>query len=87
MRTETMCYFKNSKKWSVPLEIMELYVGEMDADAFAEAAFGANAKMIQFTMNDVPAAQHILEILLGKRNAERADYIFENVDFSVVEGE
>jgi DNA gyrase/topoisomerase IV subunit B len=62
-------------------------LGEMDSDAFAEAAFGPNARMIQFTMNDVAAAQHILEVLLGKKNAERTDYIFKNVDFSVIEGE
>ena len=66
---------------------MDSYVGEMDADAFAEAAFGKDARMVQFTMNDIAAAQHILEVLLGKKNAERTDYIFENVDFSVIEGE
>lgn len=62
-------------------------LGEMDSEAFAEAAFGSDARLVQFAMNDVEAAANILEILLGKKNAERTDYIFNNVDFSVVEGE
>lgn len=59
----------------------------MDADVFAEAAFGPEARLVQFTMEDVPAAQNILETLLGKKNKERTQYIFENVDFSMIEGE
>lgn len=62
-------------------------LGEMDAQAFAEAAYGENARLIQFTMNDVENATHTLELLLGKRNEERSDYIFSNVDFKAVEGE
>ena len=62
-------------------------LGEMDADAFAEAAFGPDARLVQFTMNDAIAAQDILETLLGKRNKERSEFIFNNVDFSVIEGE
>ena len=62
-------------------------LGEMDTDAFAEAAFGPDARLIQFTMNDAISAENILETLLGKRNKERSDFIFNNVDFSVIEGE
>ena len=62
-------------------------LGEMDADVFAEAAFGPEARLVQFTMEDVLAAQNILETLLGKKNKERTQYIFENVDFSMIEGE
>lgn len=62
-------------------------LGEMDTDAFAEAAFGPDARLVQFTMEDAEAAINILEVLLGNRNAERTQYIFENVDFSVVDGE
>lgn len=62
-------------------------IGEMGSEAFSIAAFGENARLIQFTMEDVNAATTILEILLGKKNEERTEYIFENVDFSVVEGE
>ena len=62
-------------------------LGEMDADAFADAAFGPDARLIQFTMNDAISAENILETLLGKRNKERSDFIFNNVDFSVIEGE
>lgn len=62
-------------------------LGEMDADVFAEAAFGPEARLVQFTMEDVPTAQNILETLLGKKNKERTQYIFENVDFSMIEGE
>ena len=59
----------------------------MDAQAFAEAAYGENARLIQFTMDDVESAAYTLELLLGKRNEERSDYIFSNVDFKAVEGE
>lgn len=62
-------------------------LGEMDPDAFAEAAFGPDARLIQFSMEDAAAAHQILETLLGKRNEERTQYIFENIDFSVVDGE
>lgn len=62
-------------------------LGEMDPDAFAEAAFGPDARLIQFSMEDATAAHQILETLLGKRNEERTQYIFENIDFSVVDGE
>ena len=62
-------------------------LGEMDADIFAEAAFGPEARLVQFTMKDAEAAEQMLETLLGNRNAERTDYIFSNVDFSTVEGE
>lgn len=62
-------------------------LGEMDAQAFAEAAYGENARLIQFTMDDIESAAYTLELLLGKRNEERSDYIFSNVDFKAVEGE
>lgn len=62
-------------------------LGEMDSDAFAEAAFGENARLIQFTMEDAEEAVYMLELLLGKKNEERSEYIFSNVDFSVIEGE
>lgn len=62
-------------------------LGEMDSDMFAEAAFGENARLVQFTMQDVVSAHNMLDMLLGKRNAERTEYIFENVDFSTIEGE
>lgn len=62
-------------------------LGEMDPDTFAEAAFGEDARLIQFTMNDAEEAAYMLELLLGKKNEERSEYIFSNVDFSVIEGE
>lgn len=62
-------------------------LGEMDADVFAEAAFGPSARMVQFTMKDAAAAEQMLEVLLGNRNKERTEYIFSNIDFSTVEGE
>ena len=62
-------------------------LGEMDAQAFAEAAYGENARLIQFTMNDVEEAVYMLNILLGNKNEERSEYIFSNVDFKAVEGE
>ena len=62
-------------------------LGEMDTDMFAEAAFGENARLVQFTMQDAISAHNMLDMLLGKRNAERTEYIFENVDFSTIEGE
>ena len=40
-------------------------LGEMDSDAFAEAAFGENARLIQFTMEDAEEAVYMLELLLG----------------------
>lgn len=62
-------------------------LGEMGKEAFTKAAFGEEARLVQFTMEDVESAKEILEVLLGDRNEERTDYIFNNVDFSVVEGE
>lgn len=62
-------------------------LGEMDADVFEEVAFGENARLVKFTIEDAIAAQDILETLLGNRNEDRTKYIFENVDFSKVDGE
>lgn len=59
----------------------------MSPDSFAEAAFGPDARLIQFSMEDAAAARNILETLLGKRNEERTKFIFDNVDFSVIDGE
>ena len=62
-------------------------LGEMDPDAFSEAAFGADARLIQFTRNDISSAREILEILLGTETEKRSEYIFNNVDFSIIDGE
>ena len=62
-------------------------LGEMDPDVFALAAYGENARLIQFTIEDAEEAARILNILLGTENEERTDYIFSHVDFSVVDGE
>ena len=59
----------------------------MDPDVFALAAYGENARLIQFTIEDAEEAARILNILLGTENEERTDYIFSHVDFSVVDGE
>lgn len=59
----------------------------MSSESFSLSAFGPNARLVQFTMEDAAAAQSILETLLGNKNKERTEYIFENIDFSVVEGE
>ena len=62
-------------------------LGEMDPDTFALAAFGEDARLIQFTMEDAVEAAKILNTLLGTDITGRTDYIFSHVDFSVVDGE
>lgn len=62
-------------------------LGEMDDETFAEAAFGENARLVRFTIEDAIAAKDILETLLGEKNEERTDYIFSHVDFNEVDGE
>lgn len=62
-------------------------LGEMDPDDFERAAFSDEARAIRFTMDDVEEAKKILEVLLGNENEARSKYIFENVDFTTVEGE
>ena len=62
-------------------------LGEMDPDDFERAAFSDEARAIRFTMEDVEEAKEILETLLGNENKARSQYIFENVDFTAVEGE
>ena len=62
-------------------------LGEMDPDVFALAAYGENARLMQFTIEDAEEAARILNVLLGTENEERTDYIFSHVDFSVVDGE
>ena len=62
-------------------------LGEMDPDEFERAAFSDEARAIQFTMEDAEEANNIMDILLGKENEARTEYIFKNVDFKVVEGE
>ena len=62
-------------------------LGEMDPDEFERAAFSDEARAIQFTMEDAEEANNIMNILLGKENEARTEYIFKNVDFKVVEGE
>ena len=60
-------------------------LGEMDPDQFAEAAFGPEARAVQFTMEDAEKATEMFDVLLGNKNKERRDYIFENIDFTKVE--
>ena len=62
-------------------------LGEMDPDDFERAAFSDEARAIRFAMEDVEEAKEILETLLGNENEARSQYIFENVDFTTVEGE
>lgn len=62
-------------------------LGEMDPDTFALAAFGEDARLVQVTMEDAEEASRILNTLLGTNIAERTKYIFDNVDFSAVDGE
>ena len=39
-------------------------LGEMDVDAFAEAAFGPDARLIQFTMNGITYLTHSSNVIL-----------------------
>lgn len=57
----------------------------MDADSFEKAAFGKEARAVQFTMKDAEKASEILELLLGNDNEGRKKYIFENINFAEVE--
>ena len=57
----------------------------MDPDQFAEAAFGESARSIQFSMEDVVAAREMLETLLGKEEVARKEFIFSNINFSILE--
>ncbi len=59
----------------------------MNPDEFERAAFSDEARAIQFTMEDAEEANEIMNILLGKENEARTKYIFDNIDFKVVEGE
>ena len=62
-------------------------LGEMDTDLFAEAAFGEDARIIQCTMDDAENCARMVELLMGEDTTTRSEYIFANVDFSVVDGE
>lgn len=62
-------------------------LGEMDTDLFAEAAFGEDARVIQCTMDDAENCARMVELLMGEDTTTRSEYIFANVDFSVVDGE
>ena len=57
----------------------------MPEESFERAAFGEDARLIQFTIEDAVAASEMLNTLLGTDNASRKDYIFDNIDFSKVE--
>lgn len=59
----------------------------MDPDDFAIAAFGPDARLVQFTIEDAVGAAEMLHTLLGEKNEERTDYIFEHIDFRAVDGE
>ena len=59
----------------------------MDPDTFALAAYGEDARLLQFTIEDAEEAARILNVLLGKENEQRTEYIFNHVDFSIVDGE
>lgn len=60
-------------------------LGEMGAESFERAAFGEEARLIQFTITDAAAASKMMDVLLGTDNISRKDYIFDNIDFSKVE--
>ena len=69
------------KKWSVPIVILDLYVGEAEAKIFTDTIFSKeNARLIQFTMDEAADAEYYFNMLMGNDIENRREYIM-NIDW------
>ena len=67
------------KKQSVPLVIMEQYVGEMDVEETEETLTDPENRIIkQITIDDVKATEKLFEDLMGTAIGPRKDFIKEH---------
>lgn len=71
------------KKWSVPLVIMDKYVGELKEDIAKESMFSEDFQRLD-VLEWSADAQYLLEELMGIAVEPRTEYIFKNVDFSTI---
>ena len=67
------------KKWSVPLEIKELYVGELDAEDLHKVCF-KDQRFKRITISDAEATSNLLEVLQGQAVAPRKQFIYDNAE-------
>lgn len=73
---ETVACLFRQKKWSVPIEILEKYVGEQDAEELAEALLNPSTRNVaQIIVSDIKDAASLIETLLGTSVPPRRAYL------------
>lgn len=81
MRTETMCCLC-SKKWSVPLEIMDQYVGALGEEDLKATLFSSTGGQLMDEIEYSPEGIEQLCNLMGVEIAPRKDFVMSKIDFS-----
>lgn len=67
------------KKQSVPLEIMEQYVGEQDAEELSQCLLNPATRHIeQITVDNIEEADKLFDILMGPSVPPRREYMLEH---------
>lgn len=65
--------------------MIEIYVGEMKPEDVEASMFHEeNQRLEILTIGDFASASETLTMLMGKDVSPRRDYLFENVDFSIL---
>lgn len=69
----------NQKKQSVPIEILDKYVGEQDADELAEALLNPETRNIaQLIVKNKKETENLIEMLLGPSVPPRREYLLKH---------
>ena len=67
------------KKQSVPLEIMEQYVGEQDAEELSQCLLNPDTRHTeQITVANIKATNELFDILMGPSVPPRREYMLEH---------
>lgn len=78
---------RKHKKWSVPLETMDKYVGELSKEDVKDSMLHPTNRRVEvLTIEDFEEAEESLNMLMGTKVSDRRDFLFENVDFSILNG-
>lgn len=78
---------RKHKKWSVPLETMDKYVGELSKEDVKDSMLHPTNRRVEvLAIEDFEEAAESLNMLMGTKVDPRREFLFENVDFSVLNG-
>lgn len=73
------------KRYGTPKEIgRKKGIGENSPSETKEAVFGNQKRWLALTIEDMPAFEQQIEMLMGKDVSDRKEFIMKNVDFSMI---